>query len=171
MGLALTSRELWNLVHLGLGAMFLHTFVEGILGLLNAERTRRLMYGTGIMALVAWVTVLSGTWLVYPGYRAAPAADAALADYPRSYLLANPGIAAWHTFGMEWKEHAGWLAPILATAVAFIVFRYRDQIKTDRALRNTALGLFIAAFAVALVSATLGAFISKVAPNLFLDLA
>lgn len=170
MGLALTQRELWNLVHLGLGAMFLHTFVEGILGLLSSERARRLMYGTGIMALVAWVTVISGTWLVYPGYRAKPPAGADLAQFPRSFLLANPGIASWHEFGMEWKEHAGWLAPILATAVAFIVFRYGERLKTDSTLRKAALGMFVAAFAVALVSATLGAFISKVAPNLFLDL-
>lgn len=26
----------------------------------------------------------------------------------------------WHDFGMEWKEHVGWLVPLLLTAVAFL---------------------------------------------------
>lgn len=171
MGLALTQREIWNLLHLGIGALFLHSFVEGFLGLLRSERFQRLMYGVAAMAVSAWVTVLSGTWLVYPGYRAKPPAGANVLDYPRSYLLATPGLSDWHNFGMEWKEHAGWLAPILATAVAFVVFRYRDRLKQDTGMRRLLLGMFVAAFAAAVVSATLGAFISKVAPNTFLDLS
>jgi uncharacterized membrane protein len=170
MGLAITPREFWNLVHLGIGALFLHTFVEGILGLLNSERGRRLTYGAIGMAVAAWVTVISGTWLVYPGYRAKPPAGANLLDYPQRYLLADSQLAGWHNFGMEWKEHAGWITPMLATAVAFIVLRYGDRLRHDERLRKTLLGVFVAAFALAIVSGTLGAFISKVAPNTFLDL-
>lgn len=40
---------------------------------------------------------------------------------PGSILLANPATKDWHNFAMEWKEHIAWLAPILATVVAFIV--------------------------------------------------
>jgi hypothetical protein len=170
MGLAVTQRELWNLIHLGMGALFLHSFVEGILGLLNSDRARRLAYGAVAMAAVAWITVISGTWFVYPGYRAKPPAGADLTNYPQRYLLADSHLSAWHTFGMEWKEHAGWITPILATAVAFIVLRYGDRLHLDDRLRKTLLGLFVAAFALAIVSGTLGAFISKVAPNTFLDL-
>jgi hypothetical protein len=47
-----------------------------------------------------------------------------LTQYPRSYLLENPELAAWHNFGMEWKEHVAWMSPILATAVAYVVLRY-----------------------------------------------
>ena len=34
------------------------------------ERTRRLGAGTWIMAIVAWLTVITGTYIVYPWYRA-----------------------------------------------------------------------------------------------------
>lgn len=171
MGLAITQRELWNLIHLSMGALFLHSFFEGIRGLLSSERARHLTYGAVAMAAVAWITVISGTWFVYPGYRAKPPAGADLLNYPQRYLLADSQLASWHTFGMEWKEHAGWIPPIVATAVAFIVLRYRDRLWIDDRLRKSLLGLFVAAFMLAIVSGTLGAFISKVAPNTFLDLS
>ncbi|GIV98375.1 MAG: hypothetical protein KatS3mg057_3032 [Herpetosiphonaceae bacterium] len=167
--MSLTHREFWMMVHLGLGVMFLHTFFEGILWLHTGERLRRLRIGTGVMALVAWLTVVSGTWLVYPWYRAKPPAGADLADYPRAYLLANPSISQWHIFGMEWKEHVGWLSPILATAVAWTVLRYGGQLARDRRLRQVLLVLFVAAFTTAGIAGALGAFINKVAPNTFLD--
>jgi hypothetical protein len=36
-------------------------------------------------------------------------------------LVADPNTAEWHEFAMEWKEHAAWIVPLLATAVAFAV--------------------------------------------------
>ena len=92
--------------------------VEGI-----KERLTRMKAGLWIMAFAAWGAVITGTFIVYPWYR-----DAA-ATSPKSLLLANAGTALWHNFGMEWKEHVGWIAPIAATVVAFIVMRYGSQLK------------------------------------------
>jgi hypothetical protein len=33
------------------------------------ERMRRLKIGVTAMAVVAWLTVITGTWIVYPWYR------------------------------------------------------------------------------------------------------
>ncbi len=70
------------------------------------------------MAIVAWATVVSGTFIVYPWYRAAPPQGADLTAFPRSLLPSKPTTAQWHNLGMESKEHVGWLAPIAATAEA-----------------------------------------------------
>ncbi|MBI3733837.1 MAG: hypothetical protein HY259_10345, partial [Chloroflexi bacterium] len=100
-------------------------------------------------------------------YRAKPptgATGAALLDFPRYYLLANPKLAEWHNFGMEWKEHVAWFAPILATAVAFVVWRYRDQLTNNPKIRWALMVLFAVAFGVAGVAGLFGAFITKAAP-------
>jgi hypothetical protein len=114
-----------------LGALFLLAFAGGLAGLYSLrpawlttvgikESIPRLIAGTWIMAIVAWITVITGTYIVYPWYRATAPKGADLTQYPRAYLLKDPELAVWHNFGMEWKEHVAWLAPILATAVAFI---------------------------------------------------
>jgi len=36
---------------------------------------------------------------------------------------------------MEWKEHVAWLSPMLATAAAFIVLYYGNQLIVDKRLR------------------------------------
>ena len=130
--MSLTAREFWTVVHgMILGSFFLLAFAGGLAGLSSLgpewvtaeglrERTRRLIGGTWVMAVVAWLTVVSGTFFVYPWYRAKPPAGTTdLTSYPRYMLLAKPETAGWHKFGMEWKEHVAWLAPILATAVAY----------------------------------------------------
>ena len=107
--MSLTNRESWTLIHgMVLGALFLLGFAGGLEGLyslkpqfLSAEgvrdRVRRLKAGVVTMAVAAWGTVLTGTWIVYPWYREDVPAS------PRSVLLANPQLADWHHFGMEWK--------------------------------------------------------------------
>ena len=111
-----TARASWLVAHLGLGALFLHSFAAGLAGL-----------GSG-RAGTAWLTVITGTWIVYPWYRGKPPeGETDLGAFPKAYLLADPDLAGWHTFAMEWKEHVGWLSPILATAVAYVVIRYRPQ--------------------------------------------
>lgn len=178
----LTDRELWAVVHgMGLGALFLLAFGGGLAGLYSlsrrylttegvAERTPRLLVGTWIMAIVAWLTVLTGTWIVYPWYRAKPPAGvdvnnpAQLADFPRYLLLAQDKTAAWHNFGMEWKEHIAWFAPMLATAVAFVVLYYGVQLVRRNEIRRALLILFTLAFAAAGVAGLFGAFITKAAP-------
>lgn len=176
--MSLTNREFWGLIHgIVLGGIFLLSFAGGLLNLyamkpewLTMTGFRKLLqnlrWGTWLMALDAWLTVIVGTYIVYPWYRAKPPANADLHLYPRSFLLAHPEIAEWHKFGMEWKEHVAWFAPILATAVAYIVWRYGDQLAENAKLRKAAMVLFILAFASAAVAGLLGALITKKAPVL-----
>ena len=177
-GLTMTSREFWGFIHgMVLGGLFLISFAGGLAGFYNLrsewmtaqglkKQMRQLKAGTWIMALVAWLTVFTGTYIVYPWYRATPPEGANLLMYPRSFLKASETLAAWHTFGMEWKEHVAWFAPILATAVAFIVWRYGDQLAEDSQLRKIVVTLFVIAFLAAGVAGLMGALITKAAPIL-----
>ena len=73
-----TNRETWTLIHgLILGTFFLLAFGGGLAGLWSlrseyvtpagiSERLRRLKIGTTAMAIAAWATVITGTWIVYP---------------------------------------------------------------------------------------------------------
>ena len=77
----LTEREWWTLIHgMILGALFLLAFSGGLAGLYSLrpdyltpeglrERVRRLKIGISAMAITAWLTVITGTWIVYPWYR------------------------------------------------------------------------------------------------------
>ncbi len=107
------------------------------------------------MAAIAWVTVITGTWIVYPWYRED------VPTSPRSVLLENSDTADWHEFAFEWKEHIAWLAPMLATAAAFTVFYYRADLIKNQTARKVAMGLFIAAFAIAAIAGILGALVTK----------
>ena len=185
----LSERETWTIIHGMLaGTLFLLAFAGGLAGLWSLrpgfltpaaikERMRRLYVGVWVMAGVAWITVISGTWIVYPWYRAKLAGDTyagcagfnlpdAAACSPRDFLLSNVSgqTDAWHSFGMEWKEHVAWMAPILATAVAFIVTYYGPRLIPRSRLRAAAIVMFVAAFGAAVVGGAFGAFINKVAP-------
>jgi len=178
----LTNREFWAVIHgLVLGTLFLLAFAGGLAGLWSLreryltaeglqERSPRLLIGTWVMAIVAWLTVLTGTFIVYPWYRATPPAGvdlkdpAALVGFPRNYLLASDSTAGWHNFGMEWKEHVAWLAPLLATAVAFTVSYYGMQLARRGEIRRALLVFFTLAFVAAGVAGLFGAFITKAAP-------
>ena len=104
-----TNRELWTLIHgMGFGALFLLAFAGGLAGLYSLrpelltviglrERMTRLAAGTWLMAIAAWGTVITGTYIVYPWYRAAAPKGADLTAFPRSFLLANPSLADWRT--------------------------------------------------------------------------
>jgi hypothetical protein len=167
-----TSQQLFLMVHLGLGALFIHAAAGGLATLTRPRPTRlqTMIRDSSVVAMagVAWATVITGTWLVYPGYRAKPVAGADFEAYPRYWLMADHSTEFWHHFGMEWKEHVGWLVPFLATAVAFIVLRHRHAFTEDPKLRRITMWLFGLAVAASVVSAGLGAAINKVAPNQFL---
>ena len=166
----LTDRESLAAMHgMVFGALFLLAFAGGFAGLYSLrpalltnrgliERSRRLVAGTWSMAIVAWLTVITGTFIVYPWYRAKGPTSA------KSLITANPLTANWHTFGMEWKEHIAWLAPILATMVAIVVAYYGPRLIKHQGLRRVLMGLFVLAFASAAVAGLLGAFITKVSP-------
>lgn len=176
----MSSRELWTALHgMVLGAAFLLAFTGGFFTLwdLQSDRlthdgvlrsARRLKVWSWAMAALAWLTVTAGTYVVYPWYRAkAPAgiSTTALMAYPKNLLLSNPRTADWHEFGMEWKEHIAWLAPILATAVAGIVSEFGAQLARDARLRRALLMLYTLAFFTAGVAGVFGALINKVAPT------
>jgi hypothetical protein len=151
------------------GAAFLVAFAGGLAGLYSLrpawvtaeglrERMLRLKVGLWGMAAIAWATVISGTFIVYPWYRVNDPTS------PRSLLLADPSTSAWHTLGMEWKEHVGWLAPIAATVVAFAVSYYGPSLAKKVGERRALMVFFVVAFATAAIAGMFGAFINKVAP-------
>jgi hypothetical protein len=172
----LSAREIWAVIHgMMLGSLFLLAYAGGLAELINlgsewateagiAKRVRRVILGTWVMAITAWLTVITGTWIVYPWYRCKPPIGDDLTLYCRYLLLSKPGTAGWHTFGMEWKEHVAWLAPILATAVAYMVTRYGARLAKDNEVRRAVIVLFSVAFFTAAVAGLFGAFINKAAP-------
>ena len=76
---------------------------------------------------------------------------------PRGLLQSNPD-----TFSA--RPVVGWLAPILATAVAYIVMRYGASLATNDSLRRAVMILFTLAFVIAAIAGIYGAFIAKAAP-------
>jgi hypothetical protein len=164
------------------GAFYLLAFAGGLAGIYSlrpqlltaegiSERIPRLRWGTIVMAVLVWLTVIVGTFVVYPAYRAKPAEgidttvqSEQLRQYPRYWLLANEETAPFHDFGMEWKEHVAWISPFLATAVAYAITRYGKQLTNNRPARNMIIALFILSFAVAGIAGALGALITKAAP-------
>lgn len=174
-----TVREAWTMVHgILFGGGFLLAFTGGLALLYNLKadllttaggrrHVRWLKLATLVMAGLAWLAVLSGTYISYPWYRAAPPEGVTdLTPYPRSYLKADLNLAFWHTFGMEWKEHIAWFALLLATVVAFVVWRYGEHLAFDDRLRRALIILFIIAFAAAGIAGLLGALVTKAAPVL-----
>ena len=184
----LTSRETWAVIHgLFLGMLFLLTFSGALAGLWSyrpgflttagiKERTGRLYWGLGAMAVVAWATCITGSWIVYPWYRAKLAgADFAKCKglelpssvcSPRDFLLSNVAgeTESWHEFGMEWKEHVAWAAPILLTSAFLVFLYYGPRIIARPWLRTALIVMVVGAFGAAAVAGVLGAFINKVAP-------
>jgi hypothetical protein len=116
------------------------------------------------MAIVAWLTVLTGTYLILPQYLAEPPKGATLRDYPKAYLLAHPNLAPLNDVGMEWKMHLAWIAPVLATAVAYVVLRYGPRLVNDAQIRRASLVIFTVAFLTAVVAGLIGLILDKVAP-------
>ena len=93
----LTYRELWTVLHgMGFGTIFLLGFAGGMAGLYSlrselitpagvSERLRRMKIGLWAMAVVSWLTAVSGTWVVYVWYRAKPVPGVEIAHYSRLF--------------------------------------------------------------------------------------
>ena len=187
----LTNREFWTFIHgMVLGSAFLLAFTGGLAGLYSLrpewvtsegirERMTRLRWGIAAMAVVAWATVITGTWIVYPWYREAlsevgedryagceglqvPNEDCS----PRDFLLSEVSgdTESWHTFWFEWKEHVAWIAPMFATAAAFLVFYYGRSLAQNTFLRRLVIWLFIGSFLTAGLAGLIGALVTKTAP-------
>lgn len=173
----LSNREAWALVHgIILGTVFILAFAGGLAGLWSlrwdlvtpegiSERLRRLLVGTWGMAAISWAAVMTGTYIVYPWYRARPPEGTTdLSGFPRSLLLSDPDTDLWHKFAFEWKEHIAFVVPILATAVAFLVTYYGSRLADKPLLRYSAMTLFTLAFVAAAIASILGALVTKAAP-------
>lgn len=172
--MAFTLRETWTAIHgmaFGFGFILFFTASLALLltlhpQLLTPQGLRRnviLLKISGIaIAGLSWLAVIIGTYIVYPWYRATPPAGTTdLGMYPRSRLLANAALRGWHNFGMEWKEHLGWLVPIMATATLFLIFRYSEHLAEEKKMRWTVFVILCIAFVLAGIVGVLGAIITK----------
>ena len=116
-------------------------------------------------AALLWMSVIGGTYIVFPMYRATPPEGiTALAEYPRALLMSNPDTRWLHAFGMEIKEHMPWIAAMVATAAAFVARRHRATLLADAALRRIMGSLLLVALVLVSFVALLGVFVNKVAP-------
>jgi hypothetical protein len=120
------------------------------------------MYLTGA-SVAGWLAVISGTFIVYPWYRA-PIAGDDIRLHPRALLLAHAQTAPLHSLGMEWKEHVALLAPLTFTAAAFLWTRYRSTLLQEPLLRRGVLALAATALFATGVAGIAGALLNKSAP-------
>lgn len=172
-----SDRSIWTMVHgIVLGGAALMGLSAALFSLYAAptsegssaasRRYSQALAGlTGFTAVMLWLTVLIGTYVVFPPYRATPPAGVTdLSPFPRALIGANPQTAWLHTFAMESKEHAPWIAGMLTTAVAFVSLRYRSTLLRDGPLRNMAIALLAISFALVSFVSLMGIFVNKVAP-------
>jgi hypothetical protein len=170
----LTFRELITAIHgMLFGGFFLMAIFGAIVLLLSAHSDRPTPEPTIsrwqtfyliAMVVLGWAAVLSGAYIIYPWYRAIAPAGADLALYPKALLTAHPTTAGWHSFGMEWKEHVAWIAPMAATMVAFVLVKHRAAWNAHRQVRAAVLGFAAVAFLAAATAGGWGAMINKKAP-------
>jgi hypothetical protein len=173
----ITERSLWTLVHgMGFGALYLLASSGALVelyrryspkgsGIASETDERFLKVYLVVMAVLAWLAVLSGAYVIYPWYRAAaPAGTTSLAGFPQRLLLSNPATSEWHSIGMEWKEHVAWLTPISITMATAIVVRYGRDLRNHRQLRDAVLCFTLVSFVAAGIAGFFGAMLNKNAP-------
>lgn len=168
----ITLRSVFTIIHgMGFGALFLLAFSGAIVELVRiaqrqgdtaSERSVRLYLLA--MTILAWFTVLTGAYIIYPWYRAVAPPGADLSSYPQAFLKSHPNTIGWHSLGMEWKEHVAWIAPIAITMVTAVFFHYGRQLRNHLALRRAVLAFVVVAFLAAAAAGFSGAMINKYAP-------
>lgn len=163
----MTTREFWSMVHgMGFGGLYLLGCTGALVELLrrytpsagcvitSADEWFLRMY-LATMTALAWLAVLSGAYVVYPWYRAVPpSTEANLSGYPQRLLLASPSTAAWHSIGMEWKEHVAWLTPIAITMSLAVCMRYGRGLRSQPVLRR----MVVCFVAISMVAAGIAGF-------------
>ena len=173
----MSSHDIWTTIH---GMVFGFIFLLGFTGALYAIYSRKAEWMTveGItksvdnikvylwaLAVTTWAAVITGAYVVYPWYRATPPSGTTdLTNFPKFLLVANPNLAFWHNFGMEWKEHVAFIAPMAATVVAFAATYYGPELAKKVGERRAVMIFFVLAFVAAAAAGLFGAFITKAAP-------
>lgn len=173
----ITWRDLMTVLHgMGFGALFMLAFTgaiaelyrmsaPGLSGVVGMKDQAMLRMYLAAMVLLAWLTVFSGAYIVYPWYRAAaPAGTTDLSAFPKALLMSSHSTSGWHSLGMEWKEHVAWIAPIAMTMVAYVFAKYGPQLGRHRDLRGAVLVFTVAAFLSTGAAGAFGAFLNKYAP-------
>jgi hypothetical protein len=131
----------------------------------DAGRHARLLARlSAIAAVCIWLSVLVGTYVIFPAYRVVPPDGADLSQYPKALIQSVPETVWLHGFAMEVKEHMPWIAAMIMTAVAFITRRYPMQLTQDAQARHAVIGLMAVVFGLVGFIAILGIFVNKVAP-------
>lgn len=172
-----TDRSLWAMIHgIVLSGTVLMALAAAIFSLrmLHAGKasdsvteiqSRYLVSLTVFMSVMLWLTVIVGTYITFPPYRAVPPEGLIdLSLYPKALLQANTTTLWLHSFAMETKEHVPWIASMLSTAVAFISIRYRSMMISDDKLNTLATWFLGICLILVSYAAILGVFINKVAP-------
>ena len=171
-----SGRSIWTMVHgivFGGGALLALAAALFALYLLRprdgaaaaASASGPMAALTASIAVLLWLTTLVGTYIVFPPYRVTPPEGTSdLSAYPRSLILADPSTAWGHAFAMETKEHVPFIAAMLATSVAFVAWRYREQLLGDSGIRRIGAGLLVTCFVVVSYVSLLGVFVNKLAP-------
>jgi hypothetical protein len=173
----ISFRDLMTVIHgMGFGALFMLAF-SGAIGVIYSTAVAGTRWQPSesdnsmfrfyliSMAVLAWLAVISGSYIVYPWYRAIPPAGTTdLMAFPQRFLLSSPRTAGWHNFGMEWKEHIAWFTPIAMTMVAYVFIKYGPRLALYREMRRTVLGFVVVAFIATGVAGAFGAFLNKYAP-------
>jgi hypothetical protein len=175
--MVMNVREIWTVIH---GMVFGFIFLLGFSGAIYAVYSMKPEWLTAegvvktvktikvylwTLAASVWAAVFTGAYVVYPWYRAVPPEGATdLSTFPKFLLLASENTAKWHEFGMEWKEHVAFLAPIAATVVAFVVSYYGPLLARKVGERRAVMIFFVLSFVTAAVAGLFGAFITKAAP-------
>ena len=173
----ITARGLWTMIHgMGFGALYLLACSGAIVEVCRRYSPSASAEAAGegdgflrayllTMAVLAWLAVLTGAYIIYPWYRAAaPAGATDLAGFPQRLLMSSASTSAWHSMGMEWKEHIAWLTPISVTMACAVFFRYGRNLRSQPQLRNAILGFLAASFLAAGIAGFWGAMLNKNAP-------
>jgi hypothetical protein len=173
----ITLRALMTLIHgMLFGAFFLLALWGTVLGLCRSayeEQPSRLtakglslerLYLIGTVA-VGWAAVLMGAYVIYPWYRALPPPGVTNPTfYPQFLLKSSATTSAWHSLGMEWKEHIAWISTIAMTMVAYVLLKYRVSIRQHPQIRAAVLVFALAGLVSAGIAGFFGAMLDKYAP-------
>jgi hypothetical protein len=172
-----SDRSIWTMVHgIVLGGAALLAIAAVLFALYLMQRPTRAAVAsedaarpiaalTTFGAAMLWLTTFVGIYIIFPPYRATPPEGTVdLSEYPRALVLASQSTRWLHAFAMETKEHMPLIAAMLATAVAFVAWRYGRRLLDDRWLRLTGESLLVICFLLVAYLSLLGVFVNKVAP-------